>query len=412
MLKSRFMYAMMAAVMAFSFSACSDDDDNGGEDVGPKVLDGLYVKGAGTALSELKTAGRLSVAKNEVLQEDRASLYEVYVAVKKGSEGFNLVNVAGSEIVTLGPGSDFAAVTEEDLHVDEPKDGLLQKGGVVESETPFTVQEDGLYHVVYDSELKKGAISKVTWGVIGAATPGGWGTSTVLAMKAFDLNKIEFEATGIALVKGDYKYRYSNGWKIFLDDELDLGEGKKGVTVNTNLGGALNALVPGGDNIVFDGRGLYTLSFVWELAKAPVASLTKTGDLDVTDYSTYEMGIIGNVYSDGAAQATWNVNYPGKTLAPEKDGNVYTWTYSDLALTEGVPAEGEEWVGEFKFRQGEGWDGKSIGFNDVELSGNAAENIVNNGGNFAFKSAYAGTYDIVLTIDAATEIYSVTINKK
>ena len=35
----------------------------------------------------------MSVARNEVLQEDRADLMEIYMAVKGGDDGFNIVMV-------------------------------------------------------------------------------------------------------------------------------------------------------------------------------------------------------------------------------------------------------------------------------------------------------------------------------
>jgi hypothetical protein len=49
---------------------------------------------------------------------------------------------------------DFKIVETAALDVDEPKDGLW-KGNLVESTTPFTVPEDGLYHVIVDlGEIK------------------------------------------------------------------------------------------------------------------------------------------------------------------------------------------------------------------------------------------------------------------
>jgi hypothetical protein len=408
-LKSYLLYALLAFGMAFSFTACSDDDDDTKDEI---VLDGIYIKGAATSLTELKSAGMMKVTRNEVLQTDRASLVELYVAVKAGDEGFNIVSVAGNVTKTWGPGEGFAEIATASRHNDEPKDGSLQKGAIAETATKFTVPEDGLYHVVIDTELGKGAIARVTWGVIGAATPGGWGTSTALPAKAFNLNKMEFEATNLKMEKGDFKYRYSNGWKIFLDEVLDLGGGKKGVSVNTNFGG--NPLIAGGDNIANANRGFYTVNFTWELGKAPAVTLTKTGDIQMIDYSTYSMGIIGNCYEKSAGvQEDWGANYPGKTITPTKAGNVYTWAFTNVAFTvPATPAEG--FKGQFKFRQGTDWNGKSIGYKDVTLNGGAAGDIETNGdGNFVFKAnTYAGTYDVTLVINAETEIYTVTVTKK
>lgn len=399
---------MMASTLTFSFTSCSSDDDDKTPD-GDIVLDGLYIKGEATALTKLEAKGKFSAAKNEVLQEVRDGMYEVYVAVKKNG-GFNIVNVAGVTTEVMGPDADFAEVAAEDRDNDEPKDGSFKKGGIKVTDAKFTVPTDGLYHVVYDSKLKKAAVAEVKWGVIGAATPGGWGTSTELPMKGFDLEKIEFEATEVALMKGDYKFRYSNGWKLFLDKEEVVAEGKEGVTANSNFGGTIDALVAGGDNMILSEGGLYTISLTWELGKTQVAKLNRTGDLEVVDYSGLELGIIGNSYNNAeGAPASWDANYPGKTFTPEKAGDVYTWDFTDITFIE------VEGGAQFKFREGEGWDGKSIGFNDVTLEGNAVTSLEASEGdaNFLFKGeGYAGTYNLKLVIDATTETYTLIIDKK
>jgi hypothetical protein len=45
---------------------------------------------------------------------------------------------------------------------------------------------------------------------------------------------MDFVVDEVTMLENEYKFRYSNGWKIILDTELDLGEGKTGVKVNTN----------------------------------------------------------------------------------------------------------------------------------------------------------------------------------
>lgn len=86
-------------------TGCSDDDDTGGG--GTVVEDGLYVKGAGTGFADFSTKALFKVTKNEVLQEDRANLLELYIPVKAGADGFNIVNVSGTTRTTYGPGADF-----------------------------------------------------------------------------------------------------------------------------------------------------------------------------------------------------------------------------------------------------------------------------------------------------------------
>jgi hypothetical protein len=64
---------------------------------------------------------------------------------------------------------------------------------------------------------------------------------------------------------------------------------------------------------------------------------------------------------------------------------------------------------DFKFRQGDDWAGKSIGYGDVTLAGNAAANFTNNVG--YFKISTSGNYTMILNIEAVTEIYTLTVTK-
>ena len=259
-LKMTAIFMMMAVVVA----SCKKDDDPK-PDPEPLVEDGIYVVGAGTALTTFDIKGLMKSTKNEVDQSDRAALLELFIPVKAGAEGFNIVKVAGSTKTTYGPGADFAAVTE--FQTDEPS-GKFSRGSIAETTTKFTVAEDGLYHVVYDTELGKVVVAKAEWGLIGGATPGGWGSNTEMPV-TFDLNKMEFTKTEVTLLQNDFKFRYTNGWKIFIDAEGT-------VKVNTNLGGTLVALVPGGDNIAN-------------------AEYYKINEISTTPVPGFAVGIVGNL---------------------------------------------------------------------------------------------------------------------
>ena len=271
---SKYLLLTMVASLSFWMTGCSDDDDTGGG--GTVVEDGLYVKGAGTGFADFSTKALFKVTKNEVLQEDRANLLELYIPVKAGADGFNIVNVSGTTRTTYGPGADFKKVETAALDVDEPKDGLW-KGNLVEAATAFTVPEDGLYHVVVDLGLKKVAIARVNYGLIGGATPGGWSTNTPMTT-TFNLTKMEFVASDVLMLKNDWKFRYSNGWKINIDTEFDLGGGKKGIKANSNLGGTIDNLTNGGANISNTVYGLYKFTLTYEVGKGFTATQTKTGD--------------------------------------------------------------------------------------------------------------------------------------
>lgn len=389
--------SMILLAFVFVFSACKkdDDDDNGNPTV---IEDGMYVKGGSTALTDYNSKGLLKSTKNEVNQTDRTELMELYVAIKAGEPGFNIVEVVGGQPKTFGPGADFGVVGEADRNIDEPKVDFW-RGSLTETATAFTVPADGLYHIIIDTEYDKIAIAPVVWGLIGAATPNGWSGSTPMTASAFDLNSMSFEINDVVLTKADYKFRYSDGWKIIIDTTEDLGGGALGVRVNTNYGGAVDALVPGGGNIVNDTPGKYTAKMTWTLGQPWVATVTKTGDLEVTDYTNTELGLVGDGLMVNGTQHNWDETIMLSTPVVENVTN-YTWTWEGVEITT---------LGSFKIREGQDWSKKSIGYNDVTMAGLAAGDFETNGdGNFVPK--VDGTYDFVLEIDAVTETYTLTVN--
>jgi hypothetical protein len=395
---STLMKLTWALFLGLVFIASSCKDDTGTTPPPVVILDGLYVKGASTALADFDAKGMLKVTKNEVNQTDRTDLMEIYIAVKAGSPGFNIVSVAGSVQKTYGPGADFAVVPEADRNVDEPKVDFW-RGSYTESTTAFTVPTDGLYHIVLDKTLGKIAILPVAWGVIGAATPNGWNGSTPLPSKGFDLNTMTFEATDMVLTKADFKFRYSDGWKVILDATYDLGGGVVGIKANTNFGGAVDALVPGGGNITNATPGKYTVKMVWTLGAATTATVTKTGDLQLIDYTNTELGLVGNGIINADTVLGWN--YTAWMSKPVVENvTTYTWTYTNIKVLA---------AGSFKIREGQDWSKKSIGFNDVTMAGTAAANFTTNtDGNFV--PTVDATYDMSLKIDAVTEKYTLTVN--
>jgi hypothetical protein len=386
--------AIVLIAMVFTLNSCKKSEDTTTPSV--IVLDGYYVMGAGTAYTTYNEKAMMKATRNEVTQTTLPSLMELYIPVK-ATGGFNIAKVAGSVIKVYGPGTGFGTVTQ--LTVDDPK-FPFQRGPAAVSTTPFTVPTDGMYHIVFDDSLNVVAVMPVHWGLIGAATPGGWTTDTMMTESAFNSTTMSWTLTGLLLQKGDWKYRYSKGWKVEID--TTNADKTKWVKVNTNLGGAVDALVPGGGNITNADAGLYTATMTYTLGSGYTATLTKTGNVPPKDYSTYQMGIIGNCYlkSDGITQANWDENF-GTQLPVVTGGTNYDWTYTiDINV-----------AGQFKFRQGTDWSGKSIGFADVTMAGPAAANFTDSGSDHNFAVSVTGNYTIVLHIDAVTEIYTVTATK-
>lgn len=390
-----FSWLILAALL--TFTACDDDDDSAPVD--EIILDGIYIMGDATALSTYDTDGRFTITKNEVNQEDRSTLLEKYIAISSTGT-FKIMQVAGSTKTQIGPGADFALVPTGERDTDEPSAEDFWRGSYAETTTEFSVPEDGLYHVIIDTEVGKVVVARVVWGVIGAATPDGWGTSTVLTESAFDKETMTFSITDMELRGGDWKFRYSNGWKIEIDT-MDANS-DNWVKVNTNYGGAVSDLVPGGANIVNDDPGVYDITVTWTLADGTAAVATKTADLPLTNWTGVICDAVGTGVSVDNANAVTDPSSWGwgnKLLAddvPAISGDVYTWTWTNIVLeaNEGFKLRTENGVAPSN-GNGANFD---VGYSAVDVASSSAL-VADAGGNLSVTAK--GTFVITLTIDAA-----------
>jgi hypothetical protein len=384
---------LMAGLVVFS--SCKKDDDDEPETPPVIVLDGIYVTGAATAFAGYDAAAMMAVTRNEVTQADRASLYELYIPLKANMD-FNIVNVAGSVYSIYGPGADFAAVTE--LTTDEPKDATIYRGSAEMAKGAFQIDADGLYHVVIDMDLMIATVCQAHWGIIGAATPAGWGESTPLMESAFDANTMTWEINDMELRGGDWKFRYSNGWKIELDTV-----GTDDVKVNTNFGGATDALLPGGDNFVNDAPGIYTIEMAYTLGSGYTATLTKTGDLPLTNWT----GVVCDAVGDGVSADNPNAipdpsgwGWGNKLLGdnagvPVVNGDVYTWTWTSMIIEADAGFKIRTENGEEPPSGGANFD---AGYGNLDVDASSAK-VIDLGGNLGVDTK--GAYTITIAIDAA-----------
>lgn len=379
------------AVVAVVLTACKKDDDDDDDDP-VLVEDGTYIMGDAFAFATLDPKGAMDKGINEVDQEERDGMYEVYVALS-ATGGFNIVVKEGATETTYGPD----VVEDVDLTgVAEAPQVTIQRGTYKETTDQFTVPNDGMYQVVMDEEYGVVAIIPVNeWGIIGGATPGGWSGSEPMPVSGtFDKEAMSFEATDVTLLAGDFKFRHGDGWKVVLTDD-------DSVKVNTNFGGAVDALVPGGANITLpaEDRGIYTITMDWTLAGGYAATLTKTADVNAIDYTNTELGLVGDGLMVDGNQHNWDETI--MLSLPVVDGGTnYTWTWDGVEITT---------AGSFKIREGQDWNGKIIGFNEVTMAGLSADDFeTNNDGNFV--PLVDGTFDFELFINAVTEEYTLTVN--
>lgn len=112
---------------------------------------------------------------------------------------------------------------ELDYGDNDPSDNKLDKGG-----KNINIPKLGSYKITFDVTNLTYKIEEFTWGLVGDATPNGWGgPDTKLSYDG----TIDSWTTILTMKDGEYKFRLNNDW--------DKG----------NYGGADGALVEKGDNI-------------------------------------------------------------------------------------------------------------------------------------------------------------------
>jgi len=154
--------------------------------------------------------------------------------------------------VYMEAGNEFKFTPEPNWDNDYGDGGngtLVAKGG------NLSVSETGFYRLTVDlsSEPYTYTITSTNWGLIGDATAGGWDTST-----AMSLNPATGEWTVTTTLSGGkaFKFRANDGWDI-------------------NLGGNVNNLTYGGDNIPVDSDGTYLITLKLGDASAYTCSIVK-----------------------------------------------------------------------------------------------------------------------------------------
>jgi len=278
---------------------------------------GYYICGDAIAyshysqLSKMKPAYIEGAGFSAVL---RNGLHEFMLPVSAGSEGFYILRVSNgnyqylfklsSEFITLAGESDQIHAT-------------VEKGSFAfsDSESPFTVPSNGMYNIVTDEQTGLFAIIPVEYfGIIGGALQSGWGYDVEIPrISDFNLTDMEYELSNIILTEGDFKLRYSNGWRYLISESVRLW---------TNFGGNLNGtlpnfsleLMPGGYSYPFpqENTGVYSVRLTWTAENGLSATLTKTAD--------YEVPMPEKLYMIGTAVGGWEWSTDYVEMTPHSNG--------------------------------------------------------------------------------------------
>lgn len=411
---------MSALALAFTFNSC-DQSGKGGVDLDNVTEDGFYVAGPATGATALAADYMMAAGLNEAADvskgEDpnRSGMFEKYVALEAGKE-FYLVLYTNGEETKYGANLETFDVSEkgENPRNVEVKRGLLEEGTDAPS---MTVAESGLYHIILDlnegGDLAFGkqiVVAPVIWGERGITDSAHWSWN---AMTRGDFNQTTMTWTATDLMMkadGYFKFAYSGAWKLDLDDA-----GK--VKANTNLGidaadkGELadNALVPNGKDIKL-ARGYYTVTLTWTLKGGAIkngysATIVKTGEVAAPDYSACQVELVGSGVTEQTGTTpdtawSWgNCLRASNDGKPAKDGDVYTWTWSNVQLSAGG------WKVRSLNGAESGGQNINLGAEVIDFDNSAA--VSSQSGDI--KLVAAGTYNIALVIDADANTTKLTI---
>lgn len=218
---------------------------------------------------------------------------------------------------------------------DGPNYGAGATAGTLDASGGNFSSTAGYYKLNADaSALTYSAVATV-WGVIGAATPGGWGDETALAY----VPSTQTWTGGLHLTVGEFKFRANHSW------DYNYGSTSKDANLNA-----------GGDNIPVTVEADYF--FTLDLSHP-----------NAYTYSANRWGIIGSATPGG-----W-----------DSDQNM-TWDAANNALKITLDLV----AGEFKFRANDAWD-YNLGGDIASLTPNGANIAIAASGNYTIMLYLNGT---------------------
>ena len=368
----------------------------------PTAEDGWYISGEGTSFTTLALINMFNAATNEngdstldgaTDNPRRAGLYDKYVYLTAGKT-FVITKVAGGVETAYGSSN---AIT----YTPKGRDQINAKvmWGTLEASKTLTVATTGLYQVAFDATLKKFAIAEIThWGVIGGATPGGWGSNQVMNLVGtLSPESNTYKVEGVILTVDQFKFRYSDGWKVQLSDTATMAVGGENVKVNANFGGKLTALVAGGANVANATNGVYTISLTWTKTTGKWSATTvKTGDYVPPTFPD-KMFLVGDATAYGWDTPGTKVGADMHKLAGGGTNVGLYWKVLFIEKGKGFKISNDNWTA------------PNLGFADVTSYDPNGVAVSDNGGNMSV--ATSGIYTVVIDLRNNTKKVSVAPTK-
>lgn len=397
---SRFMLMATALlVMPLVFFSCKDEDAGDPPPIPPNQ-DGLYVFGSNT-IASLATdeEARMNLAvldsKQGAEKEEIEGVYGKYMYIGANST-ISFMEVTNKVATTFGAVNGGTTTLGTEIGNVPINDDVIH-GELVADGPAIKVPEEGLYYTYVNRNDNIFLIVPVKAQIIGDATKLNWGAGTPLAVKSVSKTETVFEGEEIELYADHgYRYRINDGWHVYQDPNIvtlsSLGVEELWPEAYAKDHNDIGFFL---ENAPHKESGVFTITLTYDAVNDEwTETKTKTGNI-LVDYTDTEIGLFGNAYYlPSGEEGNWGDPYEVK--APEKDGNVYTWTWNDVDLIaerEFVILKDGNWEGGMSFLWNAGTAREGAAFENNE--------ITNTGENENFHVSVEGTYDITLQIDAA-----------
>ena len=235
-----------------------------------------------------------------------------------------------------------------------------------------------------------------TWGIVG--TTNNWGSDDLDMGLTLDADGKYWVRKGVVLPAGEQiKFRFAHSWDVNFGGTFAVD-----AEIEVKAGGDNMATTEGTFDVYLDAAG--AKAYFMTEGKTPADA--GEAEVVIVDYSNCQLELVGSgvAEQEGAvAETVWNwgnallASNEGK---PVKDQDVYTWSWTDVTLTDG------------------GWKARVL--NNAESGGVAAfdlgDGAVNKDASSSVQASNdgniyvtAGNYDITVVIDAAAGTKTVTI---
>lgn len=380
-MKKIFNYISVFILVLLAATSCKDNDN---WTIIEEAQPGTYIVGSATIFSGEASTSALkpvNLDKGEGVSETKPEVIGIYTWLKAaGDYNISICAKAGEEPVLHGKGETV-----------EETPGVITISNLSAGGPAFTVAADGLYYVIVNTSLKQVSVLPVTWGVIGAATPGAWDAETPFNAPKFDAvaTTVEWEMSTV-LGAGEYKFRYSGGWgydipydattkvKLFTDVT-----GTKTGTDNVLTEG-YSSLQTGGSNLVTNIGGQFSVFMKYDIRSGQfTARLVLTGEPVIPPTYPEKLYIVGDAFKG------WDPATDTEEFVPVNGTPSSFWKIAYLN------------AGGFKFTIAQAWGGD---FGIAEKNTDAIGEYTKGGENITV--ATPGYYMIYVNLE--TNVISVT----